>query len=187
MSTWLIQWLRSRWFYELPPSGWLCDTEFDFLYLDITREKIWRFERIFLSTRDQFWPTFRERIQHHDDAIEKDPERIRFRIIYDKDQVEDILSYNEILEYIERENNSEDGPLWQYRRLVAHQHTPLNHPDRNGSEYNVQVEWENGEVTSEPLDFLAKDIPVDLAMYAKEQNLLNLPGWKRFKRIAKRE
>jgi hypothetical protein len=41
------------------------------------------------------------------------------------------MSYNEILDYIEREDNSEDGPLWQFRRLLAHQHTSLGHPDRN--------------------------------------------------------
>jgi hypothetical protein len=90
------------------------------------------------------------------------------------------MSYNEILDYIEREHNSEDGPLWQIRSLLAHQHTPLGHPDRNGSDYNVKVEWETSEITQEPLAILTKDIPVDLAKYAKENNLLDQPGWKRF-------
>ena len=35
---------------------------------------------------------------------------------------------------------------------------------------------ETGELTSEPLDFLAKDIPVELAQYAMEYGLLNKPG-----------
>ena len=83
-------------------------------------------------------------------------------------------------------HNTEDGPLWQSRRLVAQQHTPIGHPDRQNSEYNVQVEWENGEITSEPLSFLAKDISVDLAIYARDNNLLDLTGWKRFKRLASR-
>ena len=49
------------------------------------------------------------------------------------------------------------------------------------------VLWENGEQTYEPLSILAKDAPVDCAKYAKKKNLLNKPGWKQFKRLAKRE
>ena len=47
--------------------------------------------------------------------------------------------------------------------------------------------WETGEVTFEPLDFLAKDIPVELAQYAIENGLLNKPGWRRFKRYKRRQ
>ena len=47
--------------------------------------------------------------------------------------------------------------------------------------------WETGEVTYEPLDFLAKDIPVELAQYAIENGLLNKPGWRRFKRYKRRQ
>ena len=42
-------------------------------------------------------------------------------------------------------------------------------------------------MSHEPLAFLAKDIGIDLARYAKENNLLDKPGWQRFKRIAKRD
>ena len=56
-----------------------------------------------------------------------------------------------------------------------------------GSSYNVRVEWENGEITYEPLDIIAKDDPVTCAIYARKNNLLHLPGWKPFKAIAKRE
>jgi hypothetical protein len=44
--------------------------------------------------------------------------------------------------------------------------------------------WETGAVAIELLDFLAKDIPVDLAMYAKKHDLLEKEGWKCFRRIA---
>ena len=56
-----------------------------------------------------------------------------------------------------------------------------------GSDYNVRTGWETGAVSVEPLDFLAKDIPVDLAMYAKKHDLLDKEGWKRFRRIANRD
>ena len=56
-----------------------------------------------------------------------------------------------------------------------------------GSEFNVKMLWETSEMTYEPLDWLAKDIPVELAQYAIEHNLLDTPGWSRFKRIARRQ
>ena len=39
----------------------------------------------------------------------------------------------------------------------------------------------------EPLDVIAADDPVTCAIYAKEKGLLDEPGWRRFKSIAKRE
>jgi hypothetical protein len=56
-----------------------------------------------------------------------------------------------------------------------------------GSDYNVKTGWETGAVLIEPLDFLAKDILVDLAMYAKKHDLLEKEGWKRFRRIANQD
>ena len=38
-----------------------------------------------------------------------------------------------------------------------------------------------------PLSTIAADDPVTCAIYARENNLLELPGWKRFKGIAKRQ
>jgi hypothetical protein len=49
------------------------------------------------------------------------------------------------------------------------------------------IEWENGEITSEPLSILAADDPVSCALYARDNDLLDRDGWKRFKGIAKRQ
>ena len=49
------------------------------------------------------------------------------------------------------------------------------------------IEWENGEITSEPSSVIAADDPVTCALCGNEHNLLNKPGWKRFKRLAKRK
>ena len=56
-----------------------------------------------------------------------------------------------------------------------------------GSDFNVKMLWETGLVTYEPLHWLAKDIPVKLAQYAIEHNLLDTSGWKRFKRYARQQ
>ena len=44
-----------------------------------------------------------------------------------------------------------------------------------------------GEVTFEPLSVIAADDPITCAAYAKEKNLYNLDGWKRFRHIIKKE
>ena len=46
-------------------------------------------------------------------------------------------------------------------------------PDWKGSKYNVQVGWETGEITFEPLSVIAADDPVT---YAKQHDLLALEG-----------
>jgi hypothetical protein len=51
----------------------------------------------------------------------------------------------------------------------------------------VMVEWETGEITTEPLNIIAADDPVTCALYARDNNLLEEAGWLRFKSIAKRQ
>lgn len=96
------------------------------------------------------------------------------------------MTYNEILQYIEKNFNTDI--LWKFKEITTHQ-GPLNsnHPDYKGSLYNDKIAWENGEITYEPLDMIAKDDLVSCALYAGKNNLLQQPGWKRFKRIANRE
>ena len=80
-----------------------------------------------------------------------------------------------------------DQELNKFRVIIGH-HGPLlaSDPDRKGSKYNVQVEWETGEITFEPLSIAADD-PVTCAEYAKENDLLALEGWHRFRNLAKKD
>ena len=75
------------------------------------------------------------------------------------------MSYNEILDYVERNVNNEDGDRWNFRKVLKHQVTPSK--KGNKSVVNVQMLWETGAVTTESLEQLAKEIPVELALYAK--------------------
>ena len=52
---------------------------------------------------------------------------------------------------------------------------------------NVQIEWETGEIIFEPLSVIAADDHITCASYAKEKNLYNLYGWKRFGHLTKKE
>ena len=53
-----------------------------------------------------------------------------------------------------------DQELFKFRSIIGHQ-GPLaaSDPDWKGSKYNVQVEWETGEITYEPLSMMTQ-LPV---------------------------
>ena len=77
--------------------------------------------------------------------------------------------------------------LYRFRAIIGHQGPLLaSDSDWKQSKYNVQVEWETGEITFEPLSIIAADDPVTCAAYAKENDLLALEGWHRFRRLSKK-
>ena len=80
-----------------------------------------------------------------------------------------------------------DQKFYKFRAIIGHE-DPLKATDPNwkGSKWNVQIEWETGEITYEPLSVIAADDPITCAAYAKEKNLYNLDGWKRFRHLIKR-
>ncbi len=125
--------------------------------------------------------------------MDKDAENhqsIKFLISCGDDAYEEIIAYNELSDIIECQHKAEaDGELdtWIFKEVLSHE-GPLNSssPKYKGSSYNVHVHWEDGSKTWEPLNLVAKDDPVTLAKYAKENNLLNTPGWKFLRRIANR-
>ena len=97
-------------------------------------------------------------------------EDIKFKLKINKDQAEEIMSYNQLMDYIQKETDPDS--LFSFRDIVAHQ-GPL------------EVEWESGEVTYEPLTLISKDDPITCAVYAKKHDLLDTTGWKHPKRYAK--
>jgi len=118
-------------------------------------------------------------------------QQINFLLDIGEGKAEEIISYNQLLEYMERDQNEEDEighDTFNFRAITGHQ-GPLNpnDPDWKGSMWNVQVHWETGEVTYEPLSLIAADDFITCAVYAKEHKLLNTPGWKRFRTMAKRQ
>ena len=74
--------------------------------------------------------------------------------------------------------------LWVFKDITGHQ-DPLKPDDKSykGSKWNVMVNWEDGSMTYEPLRIMGVDTPEICAKYAKDNNLLELDGWKQFKRI----
>ena len=106
-------------------------------------------------------------------------------------KVEEVFSYNQLLEPLENAQDHDmgmDQDLYRFRAIIGHQGPlPASDPDWKGSKYNVQVEWETGEITFEPLSIIAADDPVTCAAYAKENDLLAFGGWCRFRSLAKKD
>jgi hypothetical protein len=148
--------------------------------------------RTFLLPQQEDGQCFRARIVKALDDYESDlgtqPDRIHFLCsAKDGDFEEIFLSYSELMDSLESQEDGE-GNVWKFRRITGHQGPLLSYDkDYNGSPYNVMIEWENGEITTEPLSVIAKDDPITCAIYAHDNNLLELEGWGRFKGIANHE
>ena len=94
--------------------------------------------------------------------------------------LDDIMSYNNILDYVERENNNKDGDYWRFRKIISHSLIP-GKKEKNKTGIEIQVAWETGATSTESVEALKKDISVNFAIYAKENNLLELDGWDTLK------
>ena len=146
--------------------------------------------RTFLKPSEEDGQRFRakilEVILQHDQDLADHPDHVRFRCSVNGDEYEEVLSYNEIINHLEKDET--DLGFWRFKSISGHQ-GPLSRGDDNykGSRFNVLVEWESGECTYEPLHLIAADDPVTCAVYAKEKGLLEQDGWRRFKRIANRQ
>ena len=153
--------------------------------------------RTFLTEPQEDGQRFRAKVKQK--IVEKDhpddpesPDNVKFLVTYGTDKADEIIAYNDIIDRCNHEQgvdpDTEPGEqLWKFKELVGHE-GPLRPgmPSYKGSSYNVLVAWEDGSQTFEPLDQIAKDDPVTCAMYADEKGLLELGGWRRFKRIVRR-
>ena len=79
---------------------------------------------------------------------------------------------------LSREANEDGTDLWTFS-------TVLDHKTEN-KQVHVKIQWDNGDVTWEPLNSLRKDDPVTLAKYAHEKGITNERGWKWSHKINKR-
>ena len=65
---------------------------------------------------------------------------------------------------------------------------PLFNPRKKGVEDKIEVQmlWETCATSTECFGTLYRDIPVDLPVYSKDNNLLEEVGWKKLKRLESR-
>jgi hypothetical protein len=123
--------------------------------------------------------------------LKKGSEYIKFICEVPNSTVDEIFTYNEILDHIEKDNIDIESDTEQLTSFIAllHIKVPFVHHVRitKVSMYNVSVEWETGQTTFEPLEMIATDDTVTCAQIARENNLLDTAGWKCLRRIAKSE
>ena len=118
-------------------------------------------------------------------------ENINFFLDIGNGKVEEMISYNQLLEHLEIAQDNDvgmDQELFKFRAIIGPQGSlAASDPDWKGSKYNFQVEWEMEEITYEPLPIIAADDPVTCAAYTKENDLLALEGWHWFRNLAKKD
>ena len=132
-------------------------------------------------------PNLRSYPPKGEDQVSRE-DQLRFKLKIDGDQLDDLISYNQLMEYLEDKTDTvmlEDG-LYRFKCIKDHKGPyTSSDPEYNGSSYNLLIEWETGEQTWEPLSNIIAIDPYTCAVYAKEHNLLNTPGWKLLKRHAR--
>ena len=129
-------------------------------------------QRVFLTKPDERGNTKQARIieliNKFNDDLEVNPIRCQFKIAFEDNEsgFEDIMSYNDILEYVEREYNNEDRHLWKFRKIISH--SLISGKRGVKDKIEVQMMWETGAISTEYFKTLYRDIPVDLTIYAKK-------------------
>ena len=96
---------------------------------------------------------------------------------------EEIMTYNAVIDGINRQiqrelNQTPEERVWIFKDIISHRKT-------KDKKHEVLVKWEDDQETWEPLKVIAKDDPVTCARYAMDNDLLDVPGWKRFRRYQK--
>ena len=78
-------------------------------------------------------------IEVHDGETADNPTRIEFLCSINDDESEELIAYNDILNYIERDA-SEETTIWKFKRITAHEGPfPRKHPSWKGSTFNVMI------------------------------------------------
>ena len=100
--------------------------------------------------------------------------------------VENIMQYNELCDIVENQleqlNGNNDETLWAFKNILAHEGRPLKPTDKNykGCKLNLLIDWDGYESGWEPRTIIEASDMISVATYAKTNNLLNLPGWKKY-------
>ena len=137
--------------------------------------------------------TISDHIHTLDQAQISREDKLRFKVKVDGQQLDDLISYSQLMEYLEENFDTgqhEDG-LYKFKSIKDHRapYTSTD-PEYLGSSYNLLIEWDTGEMTWEPLSNIIADDPYSCAVYAKKFDLLNSQRWKqqlkRHARTAKR-
>ena len=105
---------------------------------------------------------------------------IRFKCSVGDERFEQILTCNRMLQWC-----NQDKDKGEFFRLLSIQGHRKRANAKGG--WQVHVQWASGLSDWRDLNDIFRDDPITLSLYAKKNNLLDVPSWKRCKRYAKRE
>ena len=99
-----------------------------------------------------------ELINEFDDKLDKDPLCCKFKIEFEKNtpsskniHLDNSMSYNDILDYVESESNNKDGDYWRFRKILSHSLLP-GKKTKNRTGIELQVVWETGATSTESFE-----------------------------------
>ena len=86
-----------------------------------------------------------EAIKDHHDSNSGYKPTVKFKCSVNKYAYEEVLSYNQILEYLAKNDNE---IVWKFKEIIDHQgHLLPTHKDYKGSMYNLTILWEKGDTS----------------------------------------
>ena len=145
--------------------------------------------RTFLLPMDENGESKRATISDHVNTLSQDQvlrqDQLRFELKIGGDQLDDLISYNQLMEYLEDNTDTGqlDNGLYKFKCIKDHRGPyTSSDPEYFGSSCNLLMEWETGEMTWEPLSNIIASDPYTCAIYAKKHDLL----LKRHARTARR-
>lgn len=99
-----------------------------------------------------------QKIIDNEEAMDKDPTKVKFLVKVDGDTADEIVACNDLLCCLEEEMTDPADKLWHFKDIIAHE-GPLTPEDdmHKGSSCNVMVAWEDGFRMFEPLNLIATD------------------------------
>ncbi|KAL7455007.1 hypothetical protein ACHAWC_006593 [Mediolabrus comicus] len=121
-----------------------------------------------------------ECIEEYNGQLEREPERVKFRVKVGDTTFEEMVEYNDLCDFIEEQAELDNG-TWRFREIIGHR--------IKGRQKQVLIVWESGERSWTPASFVWQGDKYVLAKYCKENGLLD--SWStskmNLKKTARRE
>ena len=105
-----------------------------------------------------------ECVEEYKGQLEKEPERVKFRVKVGDTTFEEMVEYNDLCDFIEEQAELDNG-TWRFREIIGHR--------IKGRQKQVLVVWESGERSWQPASFIWHGDKYVLAKYCKENGLLD--------------
>ena len=137
--------------------------------------------RTFITNPDDSGQQSRAKVISAEPTGETDADGVdqvyRFRCKHGDKIFEEVISYNKMLEWCDRDLDKDD--MYRIDTILDHRKS------QTKSKWEVLISWGSGEKTWQDMAFTFNDDPVSVSVYALMNDLLTTPGWKRCKPYVK--